>query len=68
MRDYPSKIYSCLQIIQIGIRSGLDRVCLVAENEEAAKAISGKIEWFASHGSVASGVVTHANCPVLVVK
>jgi hypothetical protein len=35
-----------------GIRSGLDKVYLVAENEEAAKAISGKIEWLASHGSV----------------
>ncbi len=35
-----------------GIRSGMDRVCLVAENEEAAKAITGKIEWLASHGSV----------------
>jgi hypothetical protein len=35
-----------------GIRSGMDRVCLVAENEEAAKAISGKIEWLAYHGSV----------------
>ena len=34
------------------IRSGMDRVCLVAENEEAAKAISGKIECFASHGSL----------------
>jgi hypothetical protein len=35
-----------------GIRSGMDRVCLIAENEEAAKAISGKIEWLASHGSL----------------
>ncbi len=30
----------------------MDRVCLVAENEEGAKAISGKIEWLASHGSI----------------
>jgi hypothetical protein len=30
----------------------LDKVYLVAENEEAAKAISGKIEWLASHGSL----------------
>jgi hypothetical protein len=30
----------------------LDKVYLVAENEEAAKAISGKIEWLASHGSM----------------
>ncbi|MDQ4012930.1 MAG: hypothetical protein M3146_04305 [Thermoproteota archaeon] len=35
-----------------GTRSGLDKVYLVAENEEAAKAISGKIEWLASHGSL----------------
>jgi hypothetical protein len=35
-----------------GIRSGMDRVCLIAENEEAAKAIGGKIEWLASHGSL----------------
>src|SRR5919197_2791157 len=35
-----------------GIRSGLDKVYLVAENEELAKSISGKIEWLASHGSV----------------
>ena len=35
-----------------GIRSGIDRVCLVTENEEGAKAISGKIEWLASHGSL----------------
>ena len=36
----------------LGIRSGMNRVCLVAENEEAAKAISSKIEWLASHGSL----------------
>jgi hypothetical protein len=36
-----------------GIRSGLDKVYLVAEKEEAAaKAISGKIEWLASNGSI----------------
>lgn len=35
-----------------GIRSGMDRVCLVAESQEAAKAISGKIEWLASRGSL----------------
>ena len=51
-----------------GIKSSIDRVCVVVENEEAAKAISGKIEWFASHGSVASGVITHANCQVLIIK
>jgi hypothetical protein len=35
-----------------GIRSGLDKVYLVAENEERAKSVSGKIEWLASHGSI----------------
>lgn len=35
-----------------GIRSGLDKVFLVAENEEMAKSVSGKIEWLASHGSL----------------
>lgn len=35
-----------------GIRSGLDKVYLVAENEEMANSISGKIEWLASHGSL----------------
>jgi hypothetical protein len=35
-----------------GIRSGLDKVYLVTENEELAKSVSGKIEWLASHGSL----------------
>ena len=35
-----------------GIRSGLDKVYLVASNEEMAKSISGKIEWLASFGSL----------------
>ena len=35
-----------------GIRSGLDKVYLLAENEEMAKSVSGKIEWLASHGSL----------------
>jgi hypothetical protein len=35
-----------------GIRSGLAKVYLVAENQEMAKSISGKIEWLASHGSL----------------
>ncbi len=34
------------------MRSSLDKVYLVAEIEEAAKAISGKIEWLASHGGL----------------
>jgi hypothetical protein len=35
-----------------GIRSGLDKAYLVAENEEMTKSVSGKIEWLASHGSL----------------
>jgi hypothetical protein len=35
-----------------GIRSGLDKVYLIAENEDMAKSVSGKIEWLASHGSM----------------
>lgn len=35
-----------------GLRSGLDKVYLLADNEEMAKSISGKIEWLASHGSL----------------
>ncbi|MFL6523494.1 MAG: hypothetical protein ACJ71B_08450 [Nitrososphaera sp.] len=35
-----------------GIRSGLDKVYLITENDEMAKSVSGKIEWLASHGSL----------------
>ena len=35
-----------------GIRSGMDKVYLLAPNEEMAKSVSGKIEWLASFGSV----------------
>ena len=35
-----------------GIRSGLNKVYLVAENEDMAKSVSGKIEWLASHGGL----------------
>lgn len=35
-----------------GLRSGMDKVYLVAENEEQAKSLSGRIEWLASHGSL----------------
>lgn len=35
-----------------GLRSGLDKVYLVADNEEMARSVSGKIEWLASHGSL----------------
>jgi hypothetical protein len=35
-----------------GIRSGCDRVFLVADNEEMAKSITGRIEWLSSFGSI----------------
>lgn len=35
-----------------GLRSGLDKVYLVAPTEEMAKSVSGKIEWLASFGSL----------------
>ncbi len=35
-----------------GMRSGMDKVYLLADNEEMAKSISGKIEWLASFGSL----------------
>jgi hypothetical protein len=35
-----------------GIRSGMDKVYLVTENEEMAKFVSEKIEWLASFGSL----------------
>src|SRR5215207_1409738 len=35
-----------------GIRSGLDKVYLVTENDDMAKSVSGKVEWLASHGSL----------------
>ena len=35
-----------------GIRSGMDKVYLLADNEEMAKSVSGKIEWLASFGSL----------------
>src|SRR5215211_5884396 len=35
-----------------GVRSGLDKVYLVAPNEDMAKSISGKVEWLASFGSL----------------
>jgi len=35
-----------------GIRSGMDKIYLLADNEEMAKSISGKIEWLASFGSL----------------
>ncbi|MFL6400206.1 MAG: hypothetical protein ACJ72J_11600 [Nitrososphaeraceae archaeon] len=35
-----------------GIRSGMDKIYLVVDNEEMARSVSGKIEWLASFGSI----------------
>jgi hypothetical protein len=54
-KDYEDNQYSPRKIeeaIVRGLRSGLDRVYLVAPNEEMAKSVSGNIEWLASFGSL----------------
>jgi hypothetical protein len=54
-KDVDDKQYSLRKIEEAiirGIRSGLDKVYLVAPNEEMAKSITGKIEWLASFGSL----------------
>jgi hypothetical protein len=54
-KDYEDNQFSLRKIqeaIMRGIRSGLDKVYLVAPNEEMAKSVSGKIEWLASFGSL----------------
>lgn len=40
------------EAIMRGLRSGMDKVYLVAENDEQAKSLSGRVEWLASHGSL----------------
>lgn len=54
-KDYEDNQFSPRKIeeaIVRGLRSGLDKVYLVAPNEEMAKSVSGKIEWLASFGSL----------------
>src|ERR687892_2641316 len=54
-QDWQDNQYSIRKIEEAamrGIRSGMDRVYLIADNEEMAKSISGKIEWLASFGSL----------------
>jgi hypothetical protein len=54
-KDYEDNQLSLRKIQEAiirGIRSGLDKVYLVAPNEEMAKSVSGKIEWLASFGSL----------------
>jgi hypothetical protein len=54
-KDYEDNQFSLRKIQEAiirGIRSGLDKVYLVAPNEEMAKSVTGKIEWLASFGSL----------------
>ena len=54
-RDWQDNQYSQRKIeeaIMRGLRSGMDRVYLIADNEDMARSISGKIEWLASFGSL----------------
>jgi hypothetical protein len=54
-KDYEDNQFSLRKIqeaIMRGLRSGLDKVYLVAPNEEMAKSVTGKVEWLASFGSL----------------
>ena len=54
-KDWQDNQYSIRKIEEAamrGIRSGMDKTYLVADNEEMAKSVSGKIEWLASFGSI----------------
>src|SRR5205085_5421758 len=54
-KDWQESQFSLRKIeeaIMRGTRSGMDKTYLVAENEDMAKSISGKIEWLASFGSL----------------
>lgn len=54
-KDYEDNQFSIRKIEEAmmrRIRSGLDKVYLIASNEEMAKYVSGKIEWLSSFGSL----------------
>lgn len=54
-QDWQDNQYSIRKIeeaLMRGIRSGMDRVYLIADNEDMAKSISGRIEWLSSFGSL----------------
>jgi hypothetical protein len=54
-KDYADNQLSLRKIqeaIMRGLRSGLDKVYLVAPTEEMAKSVTGKVEWLASFGSL----------------
>jgi hypothetical protein len=40
------------EAVMRGMRSGMDKIYLVVDNEEMAKSVSGKIEWLVSFGSI----------------
>lgn len=54
-RDLQDNQYSQRKIEEAiirGLRSGMDRVYLIADNEDMARSISGKVEWLSSFGSI----------------
>lgn len=54
-KDYADNQLSLRKIqeaIMRGLRSGLDKVYLVAPSKEMAKSVTGKVEWLASCGSL----------------
>jgi hypothetical protein len=51
-KDNQFSLRKIQEAIGRGIRSGCDKVFLVADNEEMAKSISGRIEWLSSFGSI----------------
>src|SRR5919197_4818821 len=54
-KDWQDNQFSLRKIeeaVMRGIRSGMDKTYLVAQNEDMAKSVSGKIEWLASFGSL----------------
>src|ERR687887_1585515 len=54
-KDWQDNEYSLRKIQEAamrGIRSGMDKIYLVVDNEEMARSVSGKIEWLASFGSI----------------
>ncbi len=40
------------EAVMRGIRSGMDRLLVVCDNEDLAKSVTGKIEWLSSFGSL----------------
>ena len=53
--DLDNRRFSLLKIeeaLMIGIRSGMDRLFLLCDNEDIAKSVTGQIEWLSSFGSL----------------